>query len=179
MTKDLRTSKEVKEVRELLTKEQDNKCAITGLEIATGKHVLEHAHDDNMYIRGVAERSTNSFLGVVENAFKRHMKWWYNEDLPTLLLKCSEYLSREHDTRWRHTQWLKKVQTKFNSLREQQKDRVLIILGGEAGKNAADRKKKFKDLINNRDFGYDLIQAVIKQEQESSLIRLNEQESKR
>lgn len=164
MTKDLRTSREVKEVRELLTREQNNKCAITGLEIEQGKHVLEHAHDDSMYIRGVAHRSSNAFLGVLENAFNRHMKWWYNQDLATLLRQCADYIEKPHDTRWRHTHWLKKIQTKFNSLREQQKDRVLVVLGGEAGKNAADRKKKFKELINNRQFGYDLIQAAIQQE---------------
>ena len=149
LTEDLYNVKDKKRVRQLLTLEQSNLCAITGLPIEEKQHILEHAHDDEMFIRGVTSRQANSALGVIEKMWTRYMKWWYNDTLSNFLRQCADYLEKEHDSRWRHDMWIRKINTEFNKLKEAQKDSVLVALGKTAGKNATERKKLFQlqDLI--------------------------------
>lgn len=150
-----------KEVRELLTKEQNNLCAITGLPIESKQHILEHAHDDNMFIRGVTSRQANSALGVIERMWIRYMKWWYSGTLSQFLRQCADYLEKKHDTRWRHDMWIKKVNTMFNKLKESQKDFVLVALDQHACKNGTERKKAFQKAILTRKYSYDTICFLI------------------
>lgn len=161
MTIDLYTPADVKKVREQLTKEQDNKCLITGLEIPARQHVTDHAHDDTQLVRGVLHRQTNSFLGKTENAFVRLIQWWYPNDLPTLLRQCADYLEREPDTRFRHTGWLKKATSKFNRLKESDKEKVLKLMQAENGKNGTERKKIFQKQLLTRQYSYDTIRTLI------------------
>jgi hypothetical protein len=161
MTIDLYNTADVKKVRELLTKEQDNKCAVTGLEIPVKQHVLDHAHDETQLVRGVLHRQVNAFAGKAENAFTRLIAWWYPNDLPTLLRECADYLEKEPDTRYRHNGWIKKVNTEFNKLKEAQKDAVLISLGQTAGKNGVERKKLFQRILLTRTHSYDTIRNTI------------------
>lgn len=161
MTIDLYNTADVKKVRELLTKEQDNKCAVTGLEIPVKQHVLDHAHDEDQLVRGVLHRQVNAFAGKAENAFTRLIAWWYPNDLPTLLRECADYLEKEPDTRYRHNGWIKKINTQFNKLKESQKDTVLITLGKTKGSNAAERKKLFQAAVLTKEFTYDTIRIII------------------
>jgi hypothetical protein len=161
LTKDLYTIADKKEVREFLTKEQNNLCAITNLPIDTKQHILEHAHDENMYVRGVTSRQANSALGVIERVWLRYLKWWYNGTLSEFLRQCADYLERPHDIRWRHDMWIKKVKTEFNKLKESQKDAVLLALGQIAGKNGVERKKLFQRMLLTRNHSYDTIRTTI------------------
>lgn len=161
MTVDLYNTTDVKHVREQLTKEQNNKCLITGLDIAPKQHVLDHAHDDTQLVRGVLHRQVNAFLGKAENAYMRLMQWWYPNDLPTLMRECADYLEREEDTRYRHNGWLKKVNTAFNKLKESDKDKVLELMGLEKGKNATERKKLFQKGILTKEHDYVTIRTFI------------------
>ena len=161
MTKDLYTTSDKKEVREFLTKEQNNLCAITNLPIEPKQHILEHAHDDQMYIRGVTSRQANSALGVIEKMWIRYMKWWYKGTLSDFLRQCANYLEREPDTRWRHDMWIKKVNTSFNKLKSSQKDKLLQRMGLEKGKNDAERKKIFQKSILTKNYDYDTIRTFI------------------
>lgn len=160
MTIDLYNTADVKKVRELLTKEQDNKCAVTGLEIPAKQHVLDHAHDDTQFVRGVLHRQVNAFAGKAENAYTRLIAWWYPNDLPTLLRECADYLEKESDGRYRHNGWIRKINTEFNKLKEAQKDKVLLALGQPVGNNATERKKLFQRMILTREFTYDTIRDV-------------------
>ncbi len=166
MPKSLYTAKEIKEFKEQQIKEQKGIDPILQEPFPSGTICMDHSHS-TQHCRAALHLQTNAFEGKVINAYIRCLKWLTDKPLPDILRNLAEYLEKDYSNNPYHNGWLKAVQSKFNTLREQQKDRVLIVLGGEAGKNAADRKKKFKELINNRDFGYDLIQAVIKQEQES------------
>jgi hypothetical protein len=157
MTTDLYNTTDVKKVRELLTKEQDNKCAVTGLDIPAKQHVLDHAHDETQLVRGVLHRQVNAFAGKAENAFVRLIAWWYPNDLPTLLRECADYLEKEPDTRYRHNGWIKKVNTLFNKLKEAQKDAVLLAMNQPVGKNGVERKKLFQKAILTKEFSYDTI----------------------
>lgn len=161
MTIDLYNIADVKKVRELLTKEQFNTCAVTGLDIPVKQHVLDHAHDETQLVRGVLHRQVNAFLGKSENAFTRLIAWWYPNDLPTLLRECADYLEKEPDDRYRHNGWIKKVNTEFNKLKESQKDTVLTNLGKTAGKNATERKKLFQSAVLTKQFNYDTIRDII------------------
>ncbi len=160
-TVDLYNTADVKKVRELLTKEQKNKCAVTGLDIPTKQHVLDHAHDDTQFVRGVLHRQVNAFAGKAENAYTRLIAWWYPNDLPTLLRECADYLEKQPDGRYRHNGWIKKVNTEFNKLKEAHKDVVLVALGQTKGKNGAERKKLFQRAVLTREFTYDTIRALI------------------
>lgn len=166
MTTDLYTSADIKKVRELLTKEQNNKCAITGLEIPDKQHVTDHAHDETQLVRGVLHRQVNAFAGKAENAFTRLIAWWYPNDLPTLLRECADYLEKKPDGRYRHNGWIKKINTQFNKLKEAQKDSVLIALGKPEGKNAVERKKLFQSAVLTKQFSYDTLRDVINKEKE-------------
>ena len=161
MTEDLYNTKDKKRVRELLTLAQSNLCAITGLPIEAKQHILEHAHDDEMFVRGVTSRQANSALGVIEKMWTRYMKWWYSGTISTFLRQCADYLEKEHDSRWRHDMWVKKINTQFNKLKESQKDTVLITLGKTKGSNATERKKLFQTCILTKQFSYDTLRDLI------------------
>lgn len=163
MTEDLYNVKDTKRVRELLTLEQNNLCAITGLPIEDKQHILEHVHDNEMFVRGVASRQANSALGVIEKMWIRYLRWWYPHDLPTFLDQCSKYLRRKQDKRYRHPSFLKRLAIDFNKLSSKQQDQVLITLGSQAGKNSKERKELFSKIVLDRTLGYVIIKDVINQ----------------
>jgi hypothetical protein len=160
---ELYNQKDTGAVREYLLVEQDGKCALTGLPLEKTKAVLDHAHDDTHFVRGVLHRSVNSCLGVVENAWKRHMKWWYNGTLPDFLRKVADYLDKEPDMRYIHPGWLKACGTRFNSLSEGQKKEVLKSLARPEGVNAKERKEIFRKALLSRQFTLTQIEYIIQQ----------------
>lgn len=159
-TKELYNTTDVKQVREFLTEEQGNLDALTGLPIEPKQHVLDHCHK-TMLVRAVLSRQTNASLGKIENVWTRYLSYWYPHDLPTFLEQCAEYLRKEKDHRWYHPQWIKKINTEFNKLREADKDEVLHQLLGKKGKNATERKQLFQQLVLTKEFGYDTLRSVI------------------
>lgn len=161
MTIDLYNTADVKHVRELLTKEQENKCLVTGLEIPAKQHVLDHAHDETQLVRGVLHRQVNAFLGKAENAYTRLIQWWYPNDLPTLMRECADYLEREEDDRFRHNGWIKKINAEFNKLKESDKDKLLELMNLEKGKNGIERKRIFQKGILTKEYSYDTIRQFI------------------
>ena len=162
-TRELYNQKDKAEVRDLLLKEQDYKCAITGLPLDKKEAVLEHRHDDEMFVRGVASRAANSALGVLENAFKRYLQWWYNGSLSDFLRQCASYLEQPIDRRFRHDEWLKKSGILFNKLSEGQKKEVLHLLGQPQGNNATERRKLFRSALMTRKFSYEQVKAMIQE----------------
>jgi hypothetical protein len=166
MTIDLYNAEDKKRIRELLTKEQNNLCAITGLPIEARQHILEHKHDENMFVRGVTSRQANSALGVIERVWLRYLKWWYNGSLSQFLRQCADYLDRPPDTRYRHDMWIKKINTEFTKLKEAQKDSVLLAMNQSSGKNAVERKKLFQRALLTRSYSYDTIRNIINNEKE-------------
>lgn len=165
-TTDLYSSKDTRITRELLTNEQRNLCAITQLPIQENQHILEHAHDNEMFIRGVTSRQANSALGVCENMWIRYMKWWYPRTLPEFLRELADYIERNEkkpDVRFRHNSWQKKVKTEFNKLSASQQNKVLIALGAIEGSNPAKRKELFSKAILDRSKGFMYIVNVINQ----------------
>lgn len=160
MTIDLYNTADVKKVREQLTKEQDNIDPLTKLQIEPKQHCLDHNHD-TMKVRAVLARQSNAALGKIENIWTRYLSYWYPHDLPTFLEQSAEYLRMPDDHRWNHPQWVKKVNTEFNKLKEAQKDIVLVALGQTKGKNGTERKKLFNRAVLTREYSYDTIRALI------------------
>ena len=171
-TEDLYTTSDVKRVRELLLQEQGNKCAALGIHIKPDRTpVLDHFHNDEQLVRGVLEREVNAFLGVIENANKRYLRYWLPTPLPEVLRGLAGYLERSEatpDRRFRHNGWLKKVKVWFNKLPAKKMDEVLVQLGSTQGKNLADRKAKFAKVVLDRSLGYDTISQVIKSTKEKA-----------
>jgi hypothetical protein len=154
LTQELYTPKEVQVVRELLLKEQDGKCKITGQEIPTKQAVLDHTHDKSQVVRAVLHRQVNAFVGKVENAYIRLIAWWYPGTLSQLLRQVADYLELPTDSRYIHPGWIKKVQTEFNKLSESAKDDVLTNLELSKGKNSKERKEIFRKAVLSRKFTY-------------------------
>ena len=165
-TIDLYTTKDVANVRKLLTEEQGNLCAITGIPIEDKQHILEHAHDNQMFVRGVASRQANAALGICEQMWTRYMKWWYPDSLPTFLRKAADYLEKPPDTRYRHNSWLQKVKVFFNKLSSKQQNFVLESLCNEIRGNPKERKELFSEIVLDRSLGYARIVEVINQAKE-------------
>ena len=171
-TQDLYTTSDVKRVREFLLQEQGNKCAALGIPIKPDRTpVLDHFHNDEQLVRGVLEREVNAFLGVIENANKRYLRYWLPTPLPEVLKALAGYLERSEatsDRRFRHNGWLKKVKVWFNKLPAKKMDEVLVQLGSSSGKNSVDRKEKFAKVVLDRSLGYDTISQVIKSTKEKA-----------
>lgn len=162
MTKDLYTTKDVKEVREILLKEQKGLDAIT--KKPTKKPCLDHRHDSEQLVRGVLDFTSNSFLGHVENAFKRRLEFCVDEPLSVILRACAQYLEdTSTEDRFRHPKWIKKCLTEFRKLSASTQNEVLKGLGSDTGKNPAERLKKFNELCLTRGIGFCTIRDVIKQ----------------
>lgn len=163
-TIDLYSAKDIKECRKVLLEEQEGVCVITGLPIEKGQEILEHAHDSEMFVRGVASRQANSALGVIERAWTRYLKWWYPETLPVFLRKVADYIEKHTvnpDKRYRHNSFLAKLKTDFNKLNSKQMKLVLENFGYTDGKNLKERKEKFAKIVLDRNLGFDTIRAVL------------------
>lgn len=160
-TQDLFNVKDVKEVRELLVREQEQYDKLTLSLMHPSQYVLDHDHQ-NLFVRGVLNRATNSMVGKIENAFNRYIRHWYNGTISNFLRQCATYLERPPDTRYRHPQWQKQLKVQFNKLTEGQKRLLLEALGSVDGKNGKERKALFAKIILNRDLGYEFINEKLK-----------------
>jgi len=163
-TQDLYTTTDVKKVREALIKEQRGICLVSKENLV--KPCLDHAHDDSQLVRGVLSHGCNIFLGTLENAYKRRISWWCKIPLPELLRNVADYLEKPEDTRYRHTGWLKKVQTEFNKLSASEQNEVLKVLSDKTGKNPKERKELFRKIILTREHTFDSILKVLQQKEE-------------
>lgn len=160
MTTSLYSQKDIADVRQLLTKEQDNLDLLTGLPIEPKQHCLDHCHS-TMRVRGVLARQTNAALGKLERVYLRYLSYWYPHDLQTFLRSSADYLDLEQDKRWYHSAWQKKIFTLFNKLPTKQQDTVLQYFNQPKGSNSVQRKASFKKIVTDRSLGYDTIRNVI------------------
>jgi hypothetical protein len=161
-TIDLYTPDDVKKVRQLLLKEQQNKCLLTGIPITLADSHTDHAHDSHQLVRGALHRHANLTLGKLESLWTRYLSFWYPHDLPTFLRQAAAYLDRPRDTRYRHPGFIKKLSVMFNGLTTKQRSTVLESLGCTAScTNDTARKKEFAKLLKDRKLGYTTILAAI------------------
>lgn len=161
MTIDLYNPADKKRVRDELLKEQGYICPISKVKITAKDAVLDHAHDDTSLVRAVLHRQSNSFIGIIERAWKRCLGWWYEGTLSDALRNTADFLERKPDTRYRHDGWLKRVKTDFKKLNAQQQGTVLKELGSASGSNGTERLKLFSAKILDRSLGYDIIKSTI------------------
>ena len=145
----LYTTKDVQKVREKLYEEQEGVDPITGLIIPANQKVLDHCHD-SQFVRAVLHRQTNAVLGKIENLETRYLSWWFDGTLSDFLRGCADYLDKQHEQKYLHPAFIKKLQVKFNKLNEKQKQDVLRELGEEAGCNGKERKVLFKKFVLKR-----------------------------
>lgn len=159
-TQDLYTPTDIKKVREILTKEQKGLDPITGLPLQTP--CLDHKHDLESLVRGVLSRQINAYVGKLENNYKMYIGYWCNIPLPELLRNIADYLEKPEDKRYRHSGWLKKVQTEFNKLNSSEQNEVLRSLIGKTGKNPKERKELFRKILLTREHTFDSIVSTIR-----------------
>jgi Recombination endonuclease VII len=160
MTEDLYTAKDVARIRAILQSEQNGKCKLTNTPLT--KPVLDHKHDADCFVRGVINSAANVYLGKVENLSVRHLNYWYKDGLPTALRLLADYVENTPDTRFRHPQWIARIRTVFNGLKEPLKDAVLVKLGVSTGTNAKERKELFNKAVLSRQYSYDELRGIIK-----------------
>ena len=159
----LYTTKDVARVRDKLYKEQGGRDLITGLVIPPKQSVLDHCHD-SQFVRAVLHRQTNAVLGKIENLEMRFLSWWYEGSLSDFLRGCADYLDKEHEQKYLHPAFIKKLQVQFNKLNEKQKQNVLSYFGEETGVNSTQRKLTFKKFILKRSHSMrDILQVIQKE----------------
>ena len=167
--KHLYSVKDVQKVREDLLIEQEGLDLITGLTIPPNQAVLDHDHN-TQFVRGVLHRQTNVLLGKIENAYIRYIKWWYDGTLSDFLRGCADYLDKEHEQKYLHPAFIKKLQVQFNKLNEKQKQNVLLHFNEEKGCNASQRKLYFKKFVLKRNHSMNEILEVIQKEKGNACI---------
>lgn len=95
MIKQLKQS-EIKILREKILQEQNNICPITNKTILNP--VLDHEHKKRLggtgLIRSVIDRTTNIFLGKIENNCKRY--GISLKELPNILRNIADYLENDY-----------------------------------------------------------------------------------
>ena len=161
----LYTTKDVQKVREKLYEEQEGVDPITGLIIPANQKVLDHCHD-SQFVRAVLHRQTNAVLGKIENLETRYLSWWFDGTLSDFLRGCADYLDKQHEQKYLHPAFIKKLQVQFNKLNEKQKQEVLRELGEEIGCNGKERKVIFKKFVLKRTHTMQEILDIIKGKEE-------------
>lgn len=154
-TKDLYTTTDIKKVREILVKEQNGLDPVTKLPLQTP--CLDHRHNLESLVRGVLSRQVNVYIGKLENNYKMYIKYWCDIPLPDILRNIADYLDKPEDTRYRHTGWLKRIQTEFNKLSSNEQNGALNELSGKTGKNPKERKELFRKILLTREYSFDRI----------------------
>lgn len=150
-------------MRELLLKEQQNKCAITGQRIHPNNTHADHRHDEQQLVRGAVHASANTLIGKIENLQLRFLNHWYEGSLSEFLRNCADYLDKEPDKRWRHPGWLIKIKQKFNKLKADQQNDLLVQLQQSRGTNLKERQKYFNKAVLSRQYGYITLLQMIAQ----------------
>ena len=163
MTQDLYTQADIKRIRQLLYEEQQGLCALTQLPVEFKDVHLDHAHDSEQLVRGVLHKAANMSLGKIENIAVRYL-YWYPYTLPEFLRQVADYLEKEKDTRYRHTDWQKRVRVMYNKLNAKQQNKVLTVLGSIEGGNVKSRKELFAKVVLDRNLGYNVIVETIEKE---------------
>lgn len=162
MTEHLYTPNDVKRIRDQLAKEQDNKDALTGLELPDKQKCLDHDHQ-SQFVRGVLHRQVNAALGKLEGVHTRYLSYWYEGTLPEFLRQAAQYLELEQDERYIHPMWIKKSCTMFNSLNEQGKKEVLHLMHQPQGSNATERKALFRKALLSKKFTFFEVKELIEE----------------
>ena len=167
MTKELYSTKDVREVREKLLEEQNGKDLLTGLPISSKDAGLDHDHD-SQYVRGVLHRQTNAVLGKIENMWTRYLGWWYNGTLPLFLRKAADYLERKEDTRYVHPAWIKKMSVRFVKLnaadQTEMLNRMLDFINDDSdvGTNGKERRYQYEQLLKSKQFTYATVKGLFR-----------------
>lgn len=166
----LYTPSDVSKVREILHKEQNGIDPILQERIELSGSVLDHSHVTQR-CRGVLHRQSNSWEGLVFNAYRRCLQWVTDKPLPELLRNLADYYedtARIEHTRPYHTGHVKRLCTDFNSLNEASKKEVLHHLGQPQGSNGTERKKLFKKALLTRQFTFQQVKDLINQQKGNS-----------
>lgn len=160
MTVSLYTVTDVKKVREQVLSEQAGCDALTGLIIPSGQAVLDHNHK-TLKVRACIHRQVNAALGKIENIWTRYLAHWYPGTLSDFLRQAANYLEEDDDSRWYHPHWMKKIQTRFNCLKESQKNEILEVLQCKSCSNMKERREEFRKVVLDRNFGYDHLACIV------------------
>ena len=163
-TEDLYTAEDVKRVRTLLYKEQQGRCALSGVAVDIKDLHCDHNHNSEQLVRGALHKQANMALGKLEGLWTRYLSYWYPSTLPEFLKASAAYLERSEatpDRRFRHNGWLKKVKVWFNKLPAKKMDEVLVQLGSSPGKNLVERKALFAKVVLDRSLGFSVILGAI------------------
>ncbi len=158
----LYTPKDVRRIRDVLNKAQNNVEPIILTEIKNP--CLDHDHKTCL-VRGVLQRESNVFEGIITRAFNRYLKHNTSLSLSEILLNLVEYYKKhsKEEAQYLHPGWIKKSKTEFNKLNEKQKAALLKSMNLEDASNSAERKKIFAKALTSKKFNFDEIKIKIKE----------------
>lgn len=106
---ELKSARETANLRDIMRKKQNDRCAVTGLPLR--RPVLDHQHRKRLggsgLCRGVIESGINVWLGKIENnAWRAGLDL---DDIPAALRQIADYLECEHTAYLHHTERVRKA----------------------------------------------------------------------
>ncbi len=112
---------------------------------------VDHNHETGM-VRGVISMEGNTFLGRVENSFKR-FGTSSTIGLPKVLRNIADYIENG-DTKYLHPVGLRQLASRFKRLTVGDQEFALKKMGAKKSEiktciNSKDRTKLFRNLITN------------------------------
>lgn len=164
MIKDLYTPKDVKEIREQFLKVQGNFDPVLFQPLKASDSCLDHDHTSQL-CRGALHKQSNTFEGLVFNAYKRCISWLSDDSLPSVLRRLASYLESQPAIKAYHPAWIKRVVVDFKKLPVKKQNLILVRIGLTPESNAVKRVKQFKAGIMKRNIGYELAKEITSAEE--------------
>lgn len=109
-----------KKISKFREENKPNKCPIFECDLEDA--VLDHNHKSGM-VRGVLHRQSNSWLGKIENSWKRFGSC-ASVDLSTALKNARDYIDRG-DTEYLHPMGLRQIISRFNRANKEEQINIL------------------------------------------------------
>ncbi len=121
------------------------------METGCSSPCVDHNHDTGM-VRGVVSMEGNTFLGRVENSFKR-FGTASTAGLPKILRNMADYIEKG-DTEYLHPVGLRQLASRFKRLAVEDQEFALKKMGAKKSEinsciNSKGRAKLYRKLITN------------------------------
>ena len=155
----LYTQKDITTFRTELAKAQKNIDPITQEKFVDAV-ALDHDHV-SMKCRAALNRNSNSFEGVVTNAYLRYMQWLTDKPLTDLLRNLADYLEKDYSKNPIHPGWIQDCKSQFHKLNEKQKQICLESMKLPIGLNSKERKETFRKALLSREYDYTSVKLII------------------
>lgn len=157
------TADQILEFRRQKYAENKGRCPITGLAVPFNETVVDHDHR-SQHCRDALHRQSNSFEGLVWNAFRRCIEWQDKSlSFPQVLRNLANYIEKDYSSNPYHPGWIKRCDADFTALNSFRQKLVLDWLGipRPPVSSRAERIRLLRKFLLTKKHGYETIKYVI------------------